>query len=299
MDAEPGSERRIHGRWSGRSTRSRRYIVGQDLLLERMIVALLARGHVLLEGVPGLAKTLAIQTLAEAIGGEFQRIQFTPDLLPADIDRHADLQPAGRRVPVSQGPGLRQPRARRRDQPRAGEGAERAARGDAGAAGDDRRRDATRCREPFFVLATQNPIEQEGTYPLPEAQVDRFMLKVVVDYPTPTDEFVVVERHDGVDRADKGARPGQLRRVAGASIQGLRRPEAERIRRKRGDRDAPAQGDRAEGPRALHHFRRVPARVDQSHPGGALARLRASRATTCRQKTCWTSGPTCCGTGSC
>ena len=124
----------------------KRVIVGQDALLERMVVALLARGHLLVEGVPGLAKTMAVKTLAQAIGGEFQRIQFTPDLVPADIvgtrvfnQKHGEFQ-------VSLGPGVREPRPRRRDQPRTGEGAERAARGDAGAAGHDRPGDASAAR---------------------------------------------------------------------------------------------------------------------------------------------------------
>ena len=122
----------------------KRVIVGQDALLERMVVALLARGHLLVEGVPGLAKTMAVKTLAQAIGGEFQRIQFTPDLVPADIVGTRIFNQKLGRVPGLARPGVREPRARRRDQPRAGEGAERPARGDAGAAGDDRPRDASR-----------------------------------------------------------------------------------------------------------------------------------------------------------
>ena len=119
-------------------------IVGQDALLERMVVALLARGHLLVEGVPGLAKTMAVKTLAQAIGGEFQRIQFTPDLVPADIVGTRVFNQKLGEFQVSLGPGVREPRARRRDQPRAGEGAERAARSDAGATGHDRPRDASR-----------------------------------------------------------------------------------------------------------------------------------------------------------
>ena len=123
----------------------KRVIVGQDDLLERMIVALLARGHLLVEGVPGLAKTMAVKTLAQAIGGEFQRIQFTPDLVPADLVGTRIYNQKTGEFQVSLGPGVREPPARRRDQPRAGEGAERAARGDAGAPGHDRPRDASRC----------------------------------------------------------------------------------------------------------------------------------------------------------
>ena len=113
-------------------------IVGQDQLLERMFVALLARGHLLVEGVPGLAKTMAVKTLAQAIGGEFQRIQFTPDLVPADVIGTRIYNQRDGRVPGLARAGLRQPAAGRRDQPGAGQGAERAARGDAGTAGDHR-----------------------------------------------------------------------------------------------------------------------------------------------------------------
>ena len=109
-------------------------IVGQRYMLERLLIGLLADGHVLLEGVPGLAKTLAVKTLAQAVARGFQRIQFTPDLLPADLIGTLIYQPARPATSrVKQGPDLRQPRPRRRDQPRAGQGAERAARGDAGA----------------------------------------------------------------------------------------------------------------------------------------------------------------------
>ncbi len=116
----------------------KKVIVGQDHLLERLIVALLARGHILVEGVPGLAKTMAIKTLAEAIGGEFKRIQFTPDLVPADLIGTRIYNQKTGEFGTSLGPGLRQPPARRRDQPGPGQGPERAARGHAGAPGHDR-----------------------------------------------------------------------------------------------------------------------------------------------------------------
>ncbi|MEZ5232776.1 MAG: AAA family ATPase [Acidimicrobiia bacterium] len=174
----------------------KRVIVGQDALLERLLVALLAGGHVLVEGVPGLAKTMAVKSLADAIGGEFQRVQFTPDLVPADIvgtrifnQKHGEFEVALgpvfanlvladeiNRAPAKVQSALlevmqeRQVTIGRRTYP---------------------------VPDPFLVLATQNPIESEGTYPLPEAQVDRFMLKVLVDYPSPTEEFVIVERMMG------------------------------------------------------------------------------------------------------
>ena len=168
-------------------------IVGQDLLLERLVVALLARGHVLVEGVPGLAKTLAVKTLAASIGGQFHRIQFTPDLVPADlVGTRVYHQPSGE-FQVSLGPVFtnllladeinRAPakvqsallEVMQEHQVTIG-------------------RQTHRVPEPFLVMATQNPIESEGTYPLPEAQLDRFMLKVLVDYPSPTEEYVVVDR---------------------------------------------------------------------------------------------------------
>ena len=123
----------------------KKFIVGQDDLLERLIVALLARGHILVEGVPGLAKTMAIKTLAQTIGGQFQRIQFTPDLVPADlVGTRIYNQQLGEFQTVAR-PGVHQPAAGRRDQPGAGQGAERAARGDAGAPGHHRPRDPSAC----------------------------------------------------------------------------------------------------------------------------------------------------------
>jgi MoxR-like ATPase len=174
----------------------KKVIVGQDHLLERMIVALLARGHILVEGVPGLAKTLAIKTLAEAIGGEFKRIQFTPDLVPADlIGTRIYNQRTGEfntilgpiytnllladeinRAPAKVQSALLEVMQER--QVTIG-------------------RETFKVPDPFLALATQNPIETEGTYALPEAQVDRFMLKVLVGYPDEREEFVIVERMTG------------------------------------------------------------------------------------------------------
>ncbi len=178
----------------------KKVIVGQDHLLERLVVALLARGHVLVEGVPGLAKTLAIKTLAEAIGGEFKRIQFTPDLVPADLvgtriynqktgEFNTALGPVFtnllladeiNRAPAKVHSALLEVMQER--QVTIG-------------------RDTYPVPNPFLVLATQNPIETEGTYPLPEAQVDRFMLKVLIGYPTTTEEFVIVDRMTGMLQA--------------------------------------------------------------------------------------------------
>ncbi len=178
----------------------KKVIVGQDLLLERMVVALLARGHILVEGVPGLAKTMAIKTLAEAIGGEFKRIQFTPDLVPADLigtriynqktgEFNTSLGPVFTNLlladEINRAPAKVQSallEVMQEHQVTIG-------------------RETFTVPDPFLVLATQNPIETEGTYALPEAQVDRFMLKVLVGYPNPTEEFVIVERMTGMLQA--------------------------------------------------------------------------------------------------
>jgi MoxR-like ATPase len=171
----------------------KRVIVGQDVLLERMVVALVARGHLLVEGVPGLAKTLAVKTFANALGVEFQRIQFTPDLVPADIVGTRIYNQKQGEFEVSLGPIFA-------NLVLADEINRAPAKVQSALLEAMQERQVTIGREthplpdPFLVMATQNPIESDGTYPLPEAQVDRFMLKVVVDYPTTTEEFVIVER---------------------------------------------------------------------------------------------------------
>ena len=173
--------------------RVKRVIVGQDVLLERMVVALAARGHLLVEGVPGLAKTLAVKTFAGALGVEFQRIQFTPDLVPADIVGTRIYNQKRGEFEVSLGPIFA-------NLVLADEVNRAPAKVQSALLEAMQERQVTIGREthalpdPFLVMATQNPIESDGTYPLPEAQVDRFMLKVLVDYPSATEEFVIVER---------------------------------------------------------------------------------------------------------
>jgi MoxR-like ATPase len=168
-------------------------IVGQDALLERLMVALLARGHILVEGVPGLAKTLAVKALAGAIGGQFHRVQFTPDLVPADIVGTRVYHQRSGEFQVSLGPVFTNLLL-------ADEINRAPAKVQSALLEVMQEQQVTIGREthpiprPFLVMATQNPIENEGTYPLPEAQVDRFMMKVVVGYPSPTEEFVIVER---------------------------------------------------------------------------------------------------------
>jgi MoxR-like ATPase len=171
----------------------RRVIAGQDRMLERVLVCLLAGGHLLIEGVPGLAKTLTIKTAAAALGGSFNRIQFTPDLVPSDLVGTRVFRPDTATFSTQQGPVFcnflladeinRAPakvqsallEVMQEHQVTIGQ-------------------ETLAVPDPFLVMATQNPIESEGTYPLPEAQVDRFMLKVVVGYPGPEDELTVVER---------------------------------------------------------------------------------------------------------
>jgi MoxR-like ATPase len=168
-------------------------IVGQDGLLERMLVALLARGHLLVEGVPGLAKTMAIKALAQAIGGQFQRIQFTSDLVPADVIGTRIYNQRAGEFQVSLGPVFTNLLL-------ADEINRAPAKVQSALLEVMQERQVTIGREsfpapdPFLVMATQNPIESEGTYPLPEAQLDRFMFKVLVGYPTATQEYVVVQR---------------------------------------------------------------------------------------------------------
>jgi MoxR-like ATPase len=169
-------------------------IVGQDYMVDRLLIGLLANGHVLLEGVPGLAKTLAIKTLSDTIGGDFSRVQFTPDLLPADVVGTMIYSQKNEEFTVKKGPVFanfvladeinRAPakvqsallEAMQERQITIGE-------------------NTFNLPLPFLVLATQNPVEQEGTYPLPEAQVDRFMLKVTLDYPTKEEEKLIVRQN--------------------------------------------------------------------------------------------------------
>src|SRR6476646_3907556 len=169
-----------------------RVIVGQDYLVERMLIGLLADGHVLLEGVPGLAKTLAVRTLAKAVDTHFQRVQFTPDLLPADLLGTQIYNPRESQFTVKKGPiftNLLLADEINRAPSKVQSALLEAMQEHQVTIGDE----SYPLDEPFLVLATQNPIEQEGTYPLPEAQVDRFMLKVVVSYPSTSDERKVVD----------------------------------------------------------------------------------------------------------
>ena len=174
-----------------------RVIVGQKYLVDRLIIGLLANGHVLLEGVPGLAKTLAVKTLSQCIQADFKRIQFTPDLLPADVLGTLIYSPSKGEFTTKKGPIFTNllladeiNRAPAKVQSALLEGMqERQV-----TIGDE----TYQLPQPFLVLATENPIDQEGTYPLPEAQMDRFMLKLVVDYPNREDELRILNANASV-----------------------------------------------------------------------------------------------------
>ncbi len=166
-------------------------IVGQTYMIDRLLIALLSNGHVLLEGVPGLAKTLAIKTLSEAIDVSFSRIQFTPDLLPADITGTLIYHQKTEKFNIRKGPIFAN--FVLADEINRAPAKVQSALLEAMQEGQVSIGDETyQLPEPFLVLATQNPIEQEGTYPLPEAQVDRFMLKVVLKYPTKEEEKQII-----------------------------------------------------------------------------------------------------------
>src|SRR5688500_19013027 len=168
-------------------------IVGQDHLLERMLVALLARGHLLVEGVPGLAKTLAVKTVAEAMQGEFKRIQFTPDLVPADLVGTRIYDQKSGEFRTSLGPvftNLLLADEINRAPAKVQSALLEVMQEQQVTIGGETHRVPT----PFLTLATQNPIESEGTYPLPAAQLDRFMLKVLVGYPDAVEELAIVQR---------------------------------------------------------------------------------------------------------
>ncbi len=189
-------------------------IVGQKYLIDRLLVGILANGHILIEGVPGLAKTLSVKTLADAIQLKFQRLQFTPDLLPADLIGTMIYNPQKAEFTVKKGPVFaniiladeinRAPakvqsallEAMQERQVTIGE-------------------NSYKLDEPFLVLATQNPIEQEGTYPLPEAQVDRFMLMLKISYPSPAEERIIMDRNTAVEtvKVERVIAPSDIVRV--------------------------------------------------------------------------------------
>jgi MoxR-like ATPase len=168
-------------------------IIGQHALVDRLLIGLLGNGHVLLEGLPGLAKTLSVKTLSAALSTQFQRIQFTPDLLPADLVGTQIYNPKEGSFSHPAGPPVRQHHSGGRSEPRARQSAKRPAGSHAGTAGDHRAGNLRRCPIRSWSWPPRIPIEQEGTYPLPEAQVDRFMLKVHVGYPNREEERRILD----------------------------------------------------------------------------------------------------------
>ncbi len=183
----------MHAAWQSLKNEVKKVIVGQDHIIERIFIGLLCNGHVLLEGVPGLAKTMLIKTIAQALGLSFQRIQFTPDLLPADLVGTLVYNPKTQEFQTKKGPVFTNliladeiNRAPAKVQSALLEAMQehQVTIGDA----------SYRLEEPFFVLATQNPIDQEGTYRLPEAQVDRFLFKLIISYPKMAEEKEMISK---------------------------------------------------------------------------------------------------------
>jgi hypothetical protein len=249
-------------------------IVGQQYLTERLVIGLLANGHVLLEGVPGLAKTLAVKSLANCLHVKFSRLQFTPDMLPADVVGTQIYNPQSGGFTTRKGPvfaNLVLADEINRAPAKVQSALLEAMQEKQVTIGDQ----TYKLEEPFLVLATQNPIEQEGTYPLPEAQVDRFMLKLKIGYPTRAEERQILEvmaKTSGTPTCsavvDAGADPqgprSHQRHLRGRQGEGLHRGP-----RLRHARPGPLQ-DRGEG---FHPARRVAARDHRAHAGGQGLRV--------------------------
>ena len=247
----------------------RRIIAGQDAMLERVLVCLLAQGHLLIEGVPGLAKTLTIKTTAGVLGGSFARVQFTPDLVPSDLVGTRIYRPQEGTFDTELGPVFCNflladeiNRAPAKVQSALLEVMQ------------ERQvtigHDTHLVPSPFLVMATQNPIESEGTYPLPEAQIDRFLLKVLIGYPQHDEELTVVQRqlveHPELKQVLSLEDLAALQR---AVVGHLRRPGARELRGRHRHRHARAGRARAARSRAVHLVRREPARPDQPRTGSA------------------------------
>ena len=271
----------------------KRVIVGQEGMLERLLVALLAGGHVLLEGVPGLAKTLTIKTVADVLGGSFKRLQFTPDLVPADLVGTRIYRADTGGFDTELGPVFCNFLL-------ADEINRAPAKVQSALLEVMQERQVTIGHEthpvpaPFLVMATQNPIESEGTYPLPEAQVDRFMFKLRRRLPGGARRGL---RRRALARGRRRGAPGAHARRARAppagGARGLRRPPRDGVRGRADDRDARARTRTAGSSSA-------PRRAARSTSSTRAARWRCcAGATTCCRPTCATSRATCCATGSC
>ena len=276
----------------------KRVIAGQDEMLERVLVCLVAGGHLLIEGVPGLAKTLTIKTTAAVLGGTFRRVQFTPDLVPSDLVGTRVFRPDHGGFETELGPVFCNflladeiNRAPAKVQSALLEVMQ------------ERQvtigHDTHPVPDPFLVMATQNPIESEGTYPLPEAQVDRFMLKVLVDYPQRDEELTVVHRalEDPVDVRQMPALDElrTLQRAVRTSTSTL----ARQLCGQAGGGDARARRVRARRPGGARRVRRQPARPDRARLRRPRARRSSTAATTSSPPTSARSSRTRSATGSC
>ncbi len=299
MDAIHRSREEARGALQEALGEIKRVIVGQDAMLERLLVSLLAGGHVLLEGVPGLAKTLTLKTLSSVLGGSFGRIQFTPDLVPADLVGTRIWRPDTGSFDTQLGPVFH-------NFILADEINRAPAKVQSALLEVMQERQVTiggttyPVPHPFIVMATQNPIESEGTYPLPEAQVDRFLMKIVVDYPTPGEEAAVVGRslrppvevRECVSLADL-----ERHSQATATVTADRDVIAYAVGA--GRRDPPSRSPRPRRHRAADRVRLEPARTDRPGPGGSRAGAAARALLRDRATTSATSRPTFCATGSC
>ena len=253
----------------------RKVIVGQDALVDRVLVALMANGHILLEGVPGLAKTLLVKTVAESIDAQFSRVQFTPDLLPADLLGTQIYNPRTTEFSVHKGPIFA-------NLVLADEINRAPAKVQSALLEAMQERQVTiggemfKLGEPFLVLATQNPIEQEGTYPLPEAQVDRFMLKVLVDYPRRDEERNIVDMVTGEEWPDLDAviSPEQIVQARGDGAPDIRRRQDQGVRPRHSGGNPPPVGRGARGPAPAHRLRGLPQGEHIHDRGSAGPRLR-------------------------
>ena len=252
----------------------RRVIAGQDAMLERVLVCLLAQGHLLIEGVPGLAKTLTIKTTAGVLGGSFARIQFTPDLVPSDLVGTRIYRPGEGTFDTELGPVFCNFLL-------ADEINRAPAKVQSALLEVMQERQVTighttyPVPAPFLVMATQNPIESEGTYPLPEAQVDRFMLKIVIGYPEHDEELTIVQRQlVSAPELRQALSLDELEALQRAVFEVYVDPALVSYAVALADRDAAARRARPRRPGRVHRLRRQPARADQPRPGGARARAR-------------------------
>ena len=294
--AQPGGRRRAIER---AVFEIKKVIVGQDRLVERMLVGLLARGHLLLEGVPGVAKTLAVETVAKVVGGTFARLQFTPDLVPSDILGTRIYRQGREEFDVELGPVVANfvladeiNRAPAKVQSAL---LEVMAERHLSIGGQ-----TFPMPDPFLVLATQNPIENEGVYPLPEAQRDRFLFKIIVEYPGVEEEREIVYRMGAEPPvAQQVLEPAELARLQTVATRVfVHHALVDYVVRLVVATRTPAEHGLADVAGWVV-LRRLAARHAR-HRRGVPARSRSSAAaTTCCPRTCWTSRRTCCGTGSC